>query len=98
MAPGRKPMPRRRYNKPIASFEYGTRLYAPSEGEPRYRVVAKDRAGRRVFRRFDDEETARQHAREVEADLASSVAMPGRLDAPATVAVDEAAYFGRRRN
>lgn len=78
-------MPRRRYNKPIASYEYGTRLYAPSEGETRYRVIAKDRAGRRVFRRFEDEETARQHARAVEADLASSVAMPGRLDAPATV-------------
>jgi integrase len=78
-------MSRRRYQKPLASFEYGTRLYAPSPGEPRFRVISRDTDGNRVFRRFSDEDTARCYAREVEAMLVSSVMMPGRLGAPATV-------------
>lgn len=79
------PMPRRVYKKPIASFEYGTRLYAPYEGDIRYRVIVRDTDGQRVFRRFRDEASARQYAREVEASLASSIIMPGRLEAPVTV-------------
>ncbi|HYI60513.1 MAG TPA: tyrosine-type recombinase/integrase [Acidimicrobiales bacterium] len=78
-------MPRRRYSKPIASFEYGTRIYAPSEGEPRYRVIAKDPTGKRIFHRFSTEDEARRRAREIEATLASARVMPGRLQAPATV-------------
>lgn len=31
----------RRYRKPLVSFELGTRVYAPTEAEPRYRVVAR---------------------------------------------------------
>ena len=34
--------------KPLAMFEGGTRIYAPSRGEPRYRVVATDADGNRV--------------------------------------------------
>lgn len=78
-------MPRRVYKKPIASFEYGTRVYAPSDSETRYRVIARDSAGKRLFRGFTDEESARKFAREVEASLASSITMPGRLAAPVTV-------------
>lgn len=34
-----------RRRKPLVSYEYGTRIYAPSEGEARYRVVATDADG-----------------------------------------------------
>jgi hypothetical protein len=34
-------MPRYR-KKPFARLEHGTRIYAPSPGEARYRVVATD--------------------------------------------------------
>lgn len=78
-------MPRRRYSKPIAFFEYGTRLYAPSEGESRYRVIARDPTGKRMFHRFVTEDEARRRARDIEAMLGSSMAVPGRLHAPATV-------------
>lgn len=71
--------------KPLASFEFGTRVYAPSEGEARYRVVTTDAQGRRVMYKFTTEEAARQRARELEAMLASSVILPGRAHAPATV-------------
>ena len=78
-------MASRRYRKPIVTFEHGTRIYAPSEGEPRYRLIAKDADGARVFQKFHTEDDARRRAREVESMLASSVTMPGRLRAPATV-------------
>lgn len=78
-------MPRRRYSKPIATFEHGTRVYAPSEAMPDYRVIAKDPAGKRIFHRLPTEEEARRRARDVEATLASARIMPGRLRAPATV-------------
>lgn len=78
-------MPRRQYAKPIASFEYGTRVYAPSDGEPKFRVIAKDPGGKRIFRRCPTEDEARQRAREIETSLASSVALPGRGNAPTTV-------------
>ena len=29
-----------RRRRPLAAFEYGTRVYAPSPGESRYRVVS----------------------------------------------------------
>ena len=72
-------------SKPLVAFEYGTRIYAPSEGEARYRVVSRDADGRRVFKGVVEEEEARRWARGFEARLASSVLLPGRAHAPATV-------------
>ncbi len=74
-----------RRRKPLVSYEFGTRIYAPSEGEPRYRVVTTDVDGQRVFAKFSSEEAARQRARELEARLASAVILPGRANAPTTV-------------
>ena len=74
-----------RRRKPLVSYEYGTRVYAPSEGEPRYRVVATDADGQRVFAKFSSEEAARHRAREIEGRLATSVLLPGRANAPTTV-------------
>lgn len=74
-----------RPRKPLVSFEYGTRIYAPSEGEPRHRVVATDADGNRVFAKFTTEDAARQRAREIETRLASSMLLPGRANAPTTV-------------
>lgn len=74
-----------RRRKPLVSFEYGTRIYAPSEGEPRYLVVATDADGRRVFAKFSSEDAALHRAREIESRLASSVLPPGRANAPTTV-------------
>lgn len=43
-------MPSRYRKKPLAQFGNGTRSYAPSSGEPRFRVVATDPAtGERIF-------------------------------------------------
>ena len=39
--------PRRYRKKPLAAFEHGTRIYAPTSGERRYRVVATEAAGGR---------------------------------------------------
>lgn len=67
-------MPRKTRTKPIAVFEHGTRIYAPTTGEPRYRVVGKDPlAGRRFFNKFKSEEPARERAREVEQLIADAV-------------------------
>jgi integrase len=74
-----------RRRKPLVSYEYGTRVYAPSEGEPRYRVVATDADDQRVFAKFSSEAAARHRAREIESRLASSVLLPGRANAPTTV-------------
>ena len=74
-----------RRRKPLVSYEYGTRVYAPSEGEPRHRVVATDADGQRLFAKFSSEDAARQRAREIEGRLASSVLLPGRANAPTTV-------------
>jgi integrase len=74
-----------RRRKPLVSYEFGTRIYAPSEGEPRFRVVATDADGRRVFHKYTSEDAARRRARELETRLASSVILPGRANAPATV-------------
>lgn len=74
-----------RRRKPLVSYEFGTRIYAPSEGESRYRVVATDADGKRAFYKYSSEDAARQRARELEARLASSVILPGRANAPTTV-------------
>jgi len=83
MSPDHAAVPR--YRKPLVSYEFGTRIYAPSDGETRYRIVAKDVDGRRMFQKLPTEDAARHRARELEAILASSVTMPGGSHAPATV-------------
>jgi hypothetical protein len=55
--------------KPLAIFENGTRIYSPSPGESRYRVVAQHVDGGRAFAKFDDEASARRHARRVDEEL-----------------------------
>ena len=78
-------MASRRYRKPLVTFEHGARIYAPSEAEPRYRLIARDVDGARLFQKFRTEDEARRRAREVESKLASSVTMPGCLRPPTTV-------------
>ncbi len=74
-----------RRRKPLVSYEFGTRIYAPSAGETRYRVVTTDPDGHRVFYKFSTEDAARRRARELEGRLSSSVLLPGRANAPTTV-------------
>lgn len=78
-------MPRRQYNRAFATYELGTKIYAPTDGETRYRVITKDAAGKRISCRVDTEAEARAQARSLEAMLASAVALPGRGGAPTTV-------------
>ena len=54
---------RRRYRKPLLTFEFGTRIYAPSEAERRYRIIAKDPSGSRIFQKLASEREARARAR-----------------------------------
>ena len=75
----------RRYRKPLVSFEFGTRIYAPTAAEPRYRVVAPGVDGVRVSQKFTTEDAARRRARELEKLQSSSSITPGRLPAPSTV-------------
>jgi integrase len=70
--------------KPLVVFENGTRVYSPSSGEPRYRVVAQSPDGTRSFAKFQDEEQARHHARRLDEDL-SRYALLTSLGAPTTV-------------
>jgi len=62
--------PRTYRKKPLAVFERGTRIYAPSRGESRYRVVSSDGVGNRLFYKLASEAAARAKAREIEAHLA----------------------------
>ena len=75
----------RRYRRPLVSFEFGTRIYAPTDAEPRYRVVAPGVDGARVSQKFSTEDAARRRARELEKLQSSSAIAPGRLPAPSTV-------------
>lgn len=77
---------RRRYRKPLVTFEFGTRIYAPSEAERRYRIISKNPSGGRIFQKFASEDEARARARQLEAMLAASVILPSRGSAPTTVA------------
>ncbi len=77
--------PRRYRKKPLAVFEHGTRIHAPSDGEDCYRVIATDDAGRRLFHKFAREEDARTKARELESYLASKMPLHGRRDGDRTV-------------
>jgi integrase len=74
-------MAQRNRKRPLVVFEHGTRIYAPSESEHRYRIVARDiTTGERLFLRADTEQEARLRAREIEDRLAvaASVREPDR--------------------
>ena len=86
--------PQRYRKKPFAVFEHGTRIYAPSAGEDRFRVVATDAAGGRVSYKFRIEPEARAKAREIESFLAAQVPLRARPDQPRTVGTLGAAYLG----
>lgn len=55
--------------KPLAVFEHGTRIYAPSSGEDCYRVTVTTVTGKRLFHKFVREDVARAKARELETYL-----------------------------
>ncbi len=81
-----------RRKKPLAQFEHGTRIYAPSSGESRFRVVAADAStGERVFAACPTEEQARARAREFEQLIALAAPIVDR-DGPRTVERLAAAY------
>lgn len=52
-------MPRRQYNRALATYELGTKIYAPTTGETRYRIITKDPAGKRITCRVGTEAEAR---------------------------------------
>lgn len=84
----------RKYRKkPLAVFENGTRLYAPSPGESRHRVVASDVTGQRMFFKFDSEADARAKARELEAYLGSATPVRGSAEELRTVGALAARYM-----
>jgi hypothetical protein len=63
-------VPRHR-KKPLSQLEHGTRIYAPSPAEARYRVVATDAvSGERIFVKCRTEEAACAQARELEGFIA----------------------------
>jgi integrase len=74
----------RRYRKPLVSFEFGTRIYAPTASENRFRVLAPPVNGTRTNERFVTEDEARRRARELE-KIQSAARTPSRLPAPTTV-------------
>lgn len=80
--------------KPLAQLEHGTRIYAPSAGEARYRVVGTDpTTGGRVFVKCPTEDTARQKAREYEELISQGapIPLPGE-EGPRTVERLAASY------
>lgn len=79
--------------KPLATFGFGTKLYAPSERESRYRVVGRDISGERLFFKFDSETDARIKARELESYLGSATPVCGSADEPRTVAALSVRYL-----
>jgi integrase len=78
----RKPTYRKR---PLATFENGTRIYAPTPSEPRYRVVSHSREGRRIHAGFDDEASARRHARRIDSLLVNAPTIGNPSRPPRTV-------------
>jgi integrase len=80
--------------KPLAQFEHGTRIYAPSSGESRYRVVTTDnQSDRRVVSKCRTEELARAKAHEFEQFLALATPIHSRRnDGPRTVESLAATY------
>jgi hypothetical protein len=74
-------MPRYR-KKPLAQLEHGTRIYAPSASEARYRVVGNDPvSGERIFVKCRTEELARGKARELEQFIAQAAPVRDPQDA-----------------
>jgi integrase len=85
----------RRYRKrPVAQFEFGTRIYAPSDGVAYYRVVTFDPISReRIFHKYRSEERARAKARELEQFVALHAPIRDpREDGPRTVTRLAASY------
>jgi integrase len=80
-------MPSRYRKKPLAQLEHGTRIYAPSAGEARYRIVATDPVlGERIFVNCRTEAAARAKARELEGFIAQPAPIRDPGDAgPRTV-------------
>jgi hypothetical protein len=74
-------LPSRYRKKPLARLEHG-RIYAPSPGEARYRVVAtdSDMAGR-IFVKCRTEDQARAKARELEQFIAQAAPIRDPHDA-----------------
>ena len=81
-------MPAKYRKKPLAQFEHGTRIYAPSTGETRYRVVATDpETGRRFSTKAPDEAAA---YRQLVLDIADAVAnAKGGIKPGETAAIDK---------
>jgi integrase len=81
-------MPRRQRRKPLAQLEHGTRIYAPSAGEARFRVIAVDPvSNKRIAYKCPTEEQARAKAREFDQFVAQSAPIRDRReDGPRTVA------------
>jgi hypothetical protein len=79
-------VPRHR-KKPLSQLEHGTRIYAPSPAEARYRVVATDAvSGERIFVKCRTEEAACAQARELEGFIAQTAPIRDPHDAgPRTV-------------
>lgn len=86
----RRPSMRRH---PLAVFEHGTRIYAPSAGEGCYRVVTTDPDGLRLSRKFAREADARLKAREYEAFHARSIPLAGHRAGARTVAALASLYL-----
>jgi integrase len=75
-------MPSRYCRKPLAQLEHGTRVYAASPSEARYRVVATDPvSGERIFVKCRTEDQARAKARELEQFIAQSAPVRDPQDA-----------------
>lgn len=79
--------------KPLATFEHGTKLYSPSDGERRYRVVGRDVTGERLYFKFDRESVARAKARELESYFGTGTPVRGTANEPRTVAALAARYL-----
>ncbi len=72
--------------KPLAQFEHGTRIYAPSSGEARFRIIATDGSGERIASKCRTEEQARAKAREFEQSLSQATPIHNRRsDGPRTI-------------
>jgi hypothetical protein len=75
-------MPSRYRKKPLAQLEHGTRIYAPSPSEARYRVVANDPVSdERIFVKCRTEDAARAKARELEQFIAQTAPIRDPQDA-----------------
>lgn len=86
----RRPSIRR---NPLAVFEHGTRIYAPSPGEDCFRVVTRDPDGVRVSRKFARESDARSRARQYEAFLVQAIPLAGYRSGERTVGSLAARYL-----